>query len=363
MEPTFGMCYCRYRAQRQSRFAHSTASMAQILRLSKDASSRAATMCLFDGPVSRYTLRQLSDALQNILLQWNQRGLLLLLDTTGMQIRDAVDALFHRFGVLASCTTCPGTSSSAACLDDPASIERDPEDESKVRINRICIRRFINSFLVLYRHMHCWEAREEIMQQEDENEDTDCGVKLHHILAASDDFSRLSMHWDLMPGAKLNYVHDFRGLFNCISQVLSMSYYSPFVWQHNRDRVLGAGGLLPQSAVRAPQAGAKERGCCVDRKGQYRDGAARAVLHAAAPRHYGGARRHVHLRCNFAKQGQVGVAHHGQGSVPVLAMGRGGAGSMHLLSPQRSSAAENVPQKDPPQLIVLHCLTSVEMLD
>jgi hypothetical protein len=46
----------------------------------------------------------------------------------------------------------------------------------------------------------------------------DCGIRLHHIVAASDDFSRLSMHWDLMPAAKLNYIHDFSGFFNCISQ-------------------------------------------------------------------------------------------------------------------------------------------------
>jgi len=47
-----------------------------------------------------------------------------------------------------------------------------------------------------------------------------CGIKLHHILAASDDFNKLSMYWDLMPAAKLNYVHDFRGYFNCILQVV-----------------------------------------------------------------------------------------------------------------------------------------------
>ena len=48
----------------------------------------------------------------------------------------------------------------------------------------------------------------------------DLGIKIHHIVAASDDFSKLSMHWDLIPAAKLNYVHDFRGYFNCISQVI-----------------------------------------------------------------------------------------------------------------------------------------------
>ena len=48
----------------------------------------------------------------------------------------------------------------------------------------------------------------------------DLGIKLHHIIAAADEFSKFSMYWDLMPSAKLNYIHDFRGFFNCISQVM-----------------------------------------------------------------------------------------------------------------------------------------------
>lgn len=104
---------------------------------------------------------------------------------------------------------------SAVIYDDPGSIEQQQQD-GRVKMNRICIRRLVNTFFVLYRHMHCWKARVEVQQLQD----VDCGIKLHHILAASDDFSKLSMHWDLMPAAKINYVHDFRGLFNCISQVI-----------------------------------------------------------------------------------------------------------------------------------------------
>ena len=48
----------------------------------------------------------------------------------------------------------------------------------------------------------------------------DCGIRIHHIVAASDDFNRISMHWDLMPAARANYMHEFRGYFNCISQVI-----------------------------------------------------------------------------------------------------------------------------------------------
>lgn len=203
-----GLLIARYRASRQPHVGSSSATLQQIL---SPGAARRMQLWLFDCPVSRYSLRQLSDSLQNILMQWNGTRAF----ATVPKIREAVDALFHRFGVLASGT---GDSRSACSpYDDPGSIEKFLGDEGRVVLSRICLRRMVNSFLVLYRHMHCWEAREEV--EGDGAGDADCGIKLHHILAASDDFSRLSMHWDLMPGAKLTYVHDFRGLFNCVSQV------------------------------------------------------------------------------------------------------------------------------------------------
>ena len=85
-----------------------------------------------------------------------------------------------------------------------------------VQLNRACLRRFVNVFFALYRAMYLWEVRE---QAGPAPGDFDCGIRLHHVVAASDDHTRLSMYWDLMPAAKLNYVHDFSGFFNCISQV------------------------------------------------------------------------------------------------------------------------------------------------
>lgn len=197
-----GLLVARYRATRQKNIGNSNASLPQILQQSQKANNR---LWLFDSPVRRYTLRQLTDSLQNLQIQWNRWALFSV-----PKMQDAVDTLFHRFGVLAS------GSGDASMYDDTGSIEKCPGDSSRVVLTRICIRRLVNTFLVLYRHMHCWDAKEII---EDNCEDTDCGVKMHHILAASDDFSQLSMQWDLMPAAKLNYVHDFRGLFNCVSQV------------------------------------------------------------------------------------------------------------------------------------------------
>ena len=171
-----------------------------------------------------------------VQLQWNHHQLFTL---PGMQ--QAVDAMFHRFGVLASGTA---ESTSGTEYDDQGSIENCPGEQHMVRLNRICIRRLVNIFLALYRHMHCWNARVEITPTAAA---LDCGIKLHHVLAASDDFSKLSMHWDLIPAAKISYVHDFRGLFNCISQVVYFHnpQYERRVQERKRisDVSVGANGI------------------------------------------------------------------------------------------------------------------------
>ena len=87
------------------------------------------------------------------------------------------------------------------------------------RLNRICIRRFLNTFVILYRHIYLHENSNE-PPATISMYPFDCGIKLHHIIAASDDFGRIAMNWDLMPAAKLNYMHDFAGMYNCVSQVV-----------------------------------------------------------------------------------------------------------------------------------------------
>jgi hypothetical protein len=108
--------------------------------------------------------------------------------------------------------------SQAATSAEAPSSSASASPANDLRLTRICIRRFVNVFLAFHRHMHLWNNRIEVPPPEDAS--FNCGIKLHHILAASDDFNKLSMYWDLMPAAKLNYVHDFRGYFNCISQVV-----------------------------------------------------------------------------------------------------------------------------------------------
>jgi hypothetical protein len=81
-------------------------------------------------------------------------------------------------------------------------------------MNRICIRRFVNVFLVLHRHMYMHRTAVRVAG----TDTLGIEINVHHAVAGSDDFDNLSMSWDLMPAASLNYMHDFPGMYNCVSQ-------------------------------------------------------------------------------------------------------------------------------------------------
>lgn len=196
-----GLIIARFRAAYQDLHHASDKCLGDFL---DDASKKR--LCLFDGvPVRSMSLRQLRDSVDNLQVEWFRMR---LAETMQPRINDAVDALFHRFGVLAS-QPWP----MEEVLDDPGSVE--PCRES-VRMTRICARRFVNAFFAMYRGLQVWALRK---TAPDAPDGFDCGIRIHHVVASSDDFYKLSMHWDLMLAAKLNYIHDFRGYFNCISQV------------------------------------------------------------------------------------------------------------------------------------------------
>lgn len=60
-------------------------------------------------------------------------------------------------------------------------------------------------------------------------------IRQHHCLAAVDDFSLVSAHWDLFPGAKLVYIHDFPQMYNAISQVVY--FHNPAYQKRIQERV------------------------------------------------------------------------------------------------------------------------------
>ena len=188
-------------------------------------------------------------------MQWNNSKAFAIPGT-----KEAVDALFHRFGTIASMTghvfsgADDDHDDDDAIFDEAGSIEK-CDNSNRVRLNRVCIRRLVGIFFIFYRHMHCWSAHSKVQDISGRGgeEEADCGIKLHHILAASDDFSKLSMHWDLIPAAKLNYIHDFRGLFNCVSQVCIVTLLFKNCLGHLH--VFWTGRVLSQPTIRAKDAG------------------------------------------------------------------------------------------------------------
>ena len=135
-------------------------------------------------------------------------------------------------------------------------------DAEKKRLSKLCIRKMTNTFLILYRHLHCW-THHQSQANNNQQQIYDCGIKMHHILAASDDFTTLSMHWDLIPSARLNYQHDFRGLYNCVSQVTPflpcLNLFFLFL-NHDKNRLFTSttpttneGGRNARECMRSPQ--------------------------------------------------------------------------------------------------------------
>jgi hypothetical protein len=196
-----GLLLARHYAQTNQVMLTSSKNVAEYLN---DSSKEAGRLVLFDAPINELTLRELRDTVQNIQLQWVGSAAMRL-----ENIKDTLDACFHRFGVLASCTF------GGRIMNDQGSIE--DSVDGLLRLNKICIRRFVNVFYILFRHIQFHKNSIYVNKTVIDSELT---IGIHQILSASDDFGVISMNWDLMPAAKLNYIHDFPGMYNSISQVV-----------------------------------------------------------------------------------------------------------------------------------------------
>ena len=86
--------------------------------------------------------------------------------------------------------------------------------------------------MVMYRHMHFYEKNEMVVRRT--GDAFDCDIKGHHLTASVDDFCAVAFHWDLMIASKLNYIHDFPGMFNCVSQVVY--FHNPSYRQQVQER-------------------------------------------------------------------------------------------------------------------------------
>lgn len=112
-----------------------------------------------------------------------------------------------------------------------------------------CLRRFLNLFLVIYRDIDL-QQRKQFVSTNDSPKDSK--IRKHHIYAGIDDFHQISMHYDLIIGARLIYMHDFSGMYNCVTQV---------VYFHNPDYIRRSTLLEPIDDIAKGSAQNDNDGC------------------------------------------------------------------------------------------------------
>jgi hypothetical protein len=172
-----------------------------------------AQFVLHTGPWRDLTLRQLRDTVQNLQVNW--------ITHNAAAIPAVLPYLNQLFVQFANLSMQHGVIDKD--MDDQGSVE---DSYGAVRLNAACLRRFLNVFLVMYRNILLQFSCKHL---EADSLPIDCGIQKHHIFAGVDDFHVISMNWDLMVSAKLVYMHDFSGMFNCVSQVV-------FFHDHNYQR-------------------------------------------------------------------------------------------------------------------------------
>jgi hypothetical protein len=207
----------------------------------KTGSHMPTRLVLMDTPVAKMTLRELQDTVGNLQFEWPAFVSRLPDNPCAQANLDAVlsliDQCVSRFGVLCL-SACGGD-----VLDDPGSVELEGnsiegdsvegnsvggnsvggnlvegssvEGVSLLRVSRATIRRMVSTFLVVYRHLHLLAVCVEIPPKW-----RDLGITKYHMEASSDDFNLICMHMSLPVAAKLNYRHDFPGMYNHVSQAV-----------------------------------------------------------------------------------------------------------------------------------------------
>ena len=212
----FLVCLCKGLEQQPQ--ANPAPRLPRGPELAAQVGGEGERLTLMDKPVARMTLRELRDTISNIQIEWPVFLQRLSLNPHAQRNLDAVlsliDQCVARFGALCLSTF------DEEILDDLESVERDAIDAEtggakSFRISYSCIRRTVCTFLVIYRHLHLLAVAKEVPARW-----KDPGISKYHMEASSDDFNLLCMHLTLPVAAKLNYKHDFAGMYNHVSQVV-----------------------------------------------------------------------------------------------------------------------------------------------
>jgi hypothetical protein len=172
-------------------------------------------MTIMDKPVQYMTWRELKDTVANILLEWPA-----FLDRLRENIRPKqnlkqvlhlVNLCAARFGKLAY------LAGDQDILDDVSETQpcRDREYADKITLTAAALRRMVGSLHIMYRHLHLLAMCSKVPRH-----NYNAGISKYHYEASTDAFNLLCMHISLPVAARLNYRHDFPGMYNHVSQVV-----------------------------------------------------------------------------------------------------------------------------------------------
>lgn len=176
-------------------------------------------LSIMDKPVDRMSWRELKDTVANILIEWPA-----FLDRLRINIRakqnlrhvlHLVNLCAMRFGELAY------SELGQDVLDDTSETQpaegQDSASDMKLVLTASAMRRMVGSLLIMYRHLHLLSMCRKVTPGPDSLVDR---ITKYHYEASNDAFNLLCMHISLPVAARLNYRHDFPGMYNHVSQVV-----------------------------------------------------------------------------------------------------------------------------------------------
>jgi len=178
--------------------------------------SQGNRMTIMDKPVQEMTWRELKDTMANILFEWP-----MFLDRLKHNIRakqnlrqvmHLINLCAARFGDLAY------TAAGEDVMDDPSETQPSTDRTNsggQVMLTASALRRMVGSLLIMYRHLHLLAVSVKVPPK-----DFHAGISKYHYEASTDAFNLLCMHISLPVAARLNYRHDFPGMYNHVSQVV-----------------------------------------------------------------------------------------------------------------------------------------------
>lgn len=176
---------------------------------------QASRMTIMAKPVSDMTWRELKDTVANILFEWPS-----FLERLSQNIRakQNIRQVMHlvtqcaaRFGLLSY--SAAGTD----LFDDMSEVQPCHERglADKMELTPAALRRMAGSFLIMYRHIHLLAVSVKVHPQK-----FTAPVSKYHYEASNDQYHIMCMHISLPVAARLNYRHDFPGMYNHVSQVV-----------------------------------------------------------------------------------------------------------------------------------------------